>query len=418
MTPIPDIAAIAEHTYYYPWRSIFKNILNTRGLLMEKGISDIPTRIGIIGSGHISQGLILLLKKFPDLVITRVLSRTDFRTRNEFPGRQLLTNSVEDLIENADIIIECSGDAVYATDIIDRVMQARLPVITMDSEFQITTGSYFSRKGYLTEAEGDQPGCLAAMKGEAEQMGFRPLVYGNVKGYLNTNPTPADMAYWSQKNNIRLDKTIAFTDGTKVQIEAAFVANGLGADILGPGLTGMKTDDIYASSFNLAAKAKSLGSPISDYVLSSGSTGQVFITGEHDEGLHEALRYYKLGDGPFYTIIRNYHSGFFEIVKTIRRVLRGEGVLMNNGEFPDISVAAITKHRIRKGENIVSGIGSYDTRGIAIRIKENPDHVPIGLLKDAVVTRTLDPGQQISFDDIELPQTLALEIWQKSITKQ
>ena len=380
---------------------------------MEKRVSDIPTRIGIVGSGYISQGLILILKKYPDLMLSRVLTRTDIRTRNGFPGRHFLTNSVEDLIENVDLIIECSGNPVYATDIIDKVMQAHLPVITMDSEFQITTGSYFSRKGYLTEAEGDQPGCLAAMKEEAGQMGFRPLVYGNVKGYLNTNPTPAEMVYWSQKNHIQLDKTIAFTDGTKVQIEAAFVANGLGADILAPGLSGVKTDDIYASSADLAAKAKLLGSPVSDYVLSSGSSGQVFITGEHDKGLHEALRFYKMGDGPFYTLIRNYHLSFFEIVKTIHRVLRGEGILINNGKFPNISVAAITKRRISKGEKIVSGIGSYDTRGIAIRINDNPDHVPIGLLKDAVVTRTLKPGQQISFDDMELPPTLALEIWQK-----
>ncbi len=259
------------------------------------------------------------------------------------------------MIDHADIVVECTDDAVYATDVIDKVMEAHLPVITMDSEFQITTGSYFSQRGYFTEAEGDQPGCLAAMKKEVKYMGFRPLVFGNVKGYLNTNPIPADMQYRSQKNDIRLDKTIAMTGGTKLQIEAAFVANGLGADILVPGLTGRSSSDIYSSAADLAAKAKSLGRPVSDYILCGKSSGEVFITGEHDEQFRQSLLYYKMGEGPFYTFIRNYHLGFFEIGKTIRQALRGEDILMNNGKNPPVSVAAVAKRWLSPGEKIIRG---------------------------------------------------------------
>lgn len=372
-------------------------------------------RIGIIGSGHIAQGLILALRHIPGVTLSRVLTRTDIRSRTGFPQVERMTNNVEDLVENADIVIECTGDAVYATEVIERVMEAHLPVVTMDSEFQVTTGSYFSGKGYITEAEGDQPGCLAAMKKEAELMGFKPLVFGNVKGYLHTNPIPADMEYWSKKNNMRLDKTIAMTDGTKLQIEAAFVANGLGADILMPGMTGMSSSDLCSSAADLASKAKSLGYPVSDYILSGGSSGQVFITCEHDEQLRESLRYYKMGEGPYYTLMRNYHLGFFEIGKTIRQVLRGGGILLNNGQNPAISVAAIAKRRISRGEKILRGTGSYDTRGIAVRIREYQDHVPIGLLQDADVIRTIESGQYIGFDDVDLPQSRALEIWQKSM---
>ena len=101
----------------------------------------------------------------------------------------------------------------------------------MDAELQITSGTYLSTLGVLTEAEGDQPGALAALHREALAMGFRPLVYGNLKGYLNHQPKLEDMQYWAQFQGISLDQVTAFTDGTKLQIEQVLVANGLGATI-------------------------------------------------------------------------------------------------------------------------------------------------------------------------------------------
>ncbi len=59
-------------------------------------------------------------------------------------------------------------------------------------------------------------------------MGFKPVVYENIKGFLNTSPSKEDMEFWSKRNGTTLGMTTSFTDGTKVQIEQALVANGLG----------------------------------------------------------------------------------------------------------------------------------------------------------------------------------------------
>ncbi|PIU23053.1 MAG: NAD(P)-dependent oxidoreductase, partial [Chloroflexi bacterium CG08_land_8_20_14_0_20_45_12] len=79
----------------------------------------------------------------------------------------------------------CSGDPVYATKVLSEVIVAGIPVITMDSELQITTGSWLSKKGLITEAEGDQPGSIAVLYKDVLAMGFEPLVLGNIKGFLN-----------------------------------------------------------------------------------------------------------------------------------------------------------------------------------------------------------------------------------------
>lgn len=129
------------------------------------------SRIGVVGTGFIAAGLVMALEEHQDLAVSKVLTRTNIGQRTDFPRQDVLTNSVDELIEHSDLIVECSGDAIHATDVVDKVMASSLPVVTMDSELQVMTGSYFVRRGFITEAEGDQPGCLAALRGNVLQMG-------------------------------------------------------------------------------------------------------------------------------------------------------------------------------------------------------------------------------------------------------
>ncbi len=355
----------------------------------------------------------MALEEQQDLLVSKVLTRTNVQKRTDFPRQDLLTNSIDELIDNSDLVVGCGGDVIHATEIISKVISASLPVVTMDSELHVTTGSYFVQRGFITEAEGDQAGCLAALCENVIQMGFRPLVYGNIKGFLNHSPTRDQMEFWAKKQNISLDKVTSFTDGTKIQFEQALVANGLGAGIAVNGLLGIASEDVNTGAKALAEKAKTLGYPISDYILSSKSPPGVFIVAEHDERQKMYLRNYKLGEGPYYVLLQNFHLCHLEIAKTIRRVINGGGVLLNNTENPEISVAAIAKRPLNSGYIIRRGIGSFDVRGIAVKIADNQGHVPIGLLADAVVTRHIEPGQYISFGDIELPESLALRAWQE-----
>jgi dTDP-4-dehydrorhamnose reductase len=370
-------------------------------------------KIGIIGSGFIANGLAKLLIQHPDYALMKVLTRTKIGERTDFVEPSVLTNSLDELIESCELIVECSGDAIYATESIDRIVKAGIPVVTMNSEFHVTTGSYFVDKGMVTEAEGDQPGVEAILHEEALAMGFKPLAYVNIKGFLNENPSREDMEYWGARSNLSLEMVTSFTDGTKVQIEQVLVANGLGAGIIKEGLMKLEDDDMLHGGTILADKAKELGYPVSDYVLSSKLPAGVFLVVEHEEEQSDALRYYKLGDGPYYVLERTYHLCHLEIIKTIKRVLNGGGVLLNNGSDPKLSVAAIAKHDIVSGTKLKKAIGSFDVRGEAVYIQRHPDHVPIGLLADATFIRDVKEGEIVTFDDVTLPPSLALEIWER-----
>ncbi|MBM4764470.1 NAD(P)-dependent oxidoreductase [Bacillus sp. B15-48] len=371
------------------------------------------TKIGVIGTGFISKGLIKAIKNEDDLVVSKVLTRRKISDIKSFPDKELITNSVNELIENSEIIVECSGDTIYGTEIINSAFLANLPVITMNSELQVTTGSYFAGRGMITEAEGDQPGCIAALKENVVQMGFKPLVYGNIKGFLNRTPKKEEMEYWSKRNNLSLQMVTSFTDGTKVQFEQALVANGLGGDIVQTGLLGPASDDVESGGKYLAEQAKKHGSVISDYLLCPKGPAGVFITAEHEENQRGALNYFKMGEGPYYTLTQNFHLCHLEIMKTIRRVLTGGGVLLNNSSTPSISVGAVAKTKIAPGTKISHGIGSFLVRGEALKIIEHPKHIPIGLLVNAVITNHIEEGQLITMDDVVIPDSLALKAWKE-----
>jgi predicted homoserine dehydrogenase-like protein len=375
-------------------------------------------RISVIGTGFMGKGLATAIARQEGWELSRVLTRRNIYHCTDYPFPELLTNSIYDLIEHSDLVVECSSDVLYGTDMIEQVMLAGLPVVTMNVDLQLTTGSYFAEKGLITEIEGDQPGSLAALHENVVRMGFRPLVYGNVKGFLDLNPKREDMTYWGNKQGISLDLVTSFTDGTKVQMEQALVANGLGIHIAQEGLLGLPTQRIEDVATTLAETAKRVGGPISEYIISRQAPPGVFIIAEHDTDQKPYLNYFKMGDGPYYSIVIPFHMCHLEGLKTIHRVLSGGGALLNNSTKPSVSVAAVAKRNLKPGEKVVKASGSFEFRGTTVRIDDHLNHIPIGLFNDAILRREVEEGQIIQFDDVDIPESLAWKAWNEILAKR
>lgn len=378
-------------------------------MVVSPNISD-PWRVGVIGTGFIARSLINVIRDMPDLTVTRALTRRSLESVEGIGDDVRLTQSANELIDHCDVVVECSGDVLHASEVIRDAMAANLPIVTMNSEFQVTCGSYFVDKGYLTEAEGDQPGSTAALYKDVIAMGFTPQVYGNMKGFMNLDPSPEDMAYWAERQGLSVEMTTSFTDGTKVQVEQAFVANMYGADIAKTGLLAPEDKDFNAAAMSLGELAARRGQPLSDFVVSPGQVPGVFIVASHADIHQPVLRYLKLGDGPHYVLIKPYHLCAMEIPKTIRAVRANEPPLLNNSSKPRISVCAIAKRPIAAGEAIKHGVGSFFLRGEAVRIKDAPNHVPIGLIQNATTVRAIEPGQMLQVDDLDLPDSFGREV--------
>lgn len=376
-----------------------------------------PARVGVVGTGFISRNLVRLIDlRCRDFGVAQVLTRRDPGSVDH-PAADRLTRSLDQLVDRCDLVFECSGDPFHATQVVDRALGAGRPVITLNAEFHVTTGAHFVGRGLITEAEGDQPGVIAALRERVLDMGFEPVVYGNMKGFLNHAPTPEDMRYWAQRQGISVPQVTAATDGTKIQIEQALIANAFGATISRRGLEGWARDDTEQAAKDLGRLAdETVGAPIADFLVSRTQVPGVFIVGRHDPSLCVALRYYKLGDGPYYVIVNPHHLVTLEAVRTIRRVLAGGGPLIHNAARPTISVAAVAKRRLEPGTRIERGIGGFDVRGEAIRVDEGRGHVPIGVLQPATVRRRVERGQVLHWDDVDMPDSTPLDIARRLFT--
>jgi len=368
-------------------------------------------RVGVVGTGYVARHFSLACQSAPDLRISRVLTRRPMDTCGEFPLTECLTNSLAELIDTADVVFECTGDPRHAAEVVDACFRAKRPVVTMNAEFHVTAGSYFVGKGLLSEAEGDQPGSQAALHEQAVALGFQPIVYGNMKGFLDHTPTRDAMRQWARRNGISVPMVTAFTDGTKLQIEQALVANGLGATIAEPGLLGPAVDSLRMAAHILSQEAHCRGRAIADYVLSPQLPHGVFVIAQHDERERDCLRYLKLGPGPDYVLQNPHILLHLEVPKTIRRVLAEGTPLLDNGRRPTVSVMTVAKQDLQPGTRIAQGIGSFEVRGIAVMIADYPGHAPIGLVADAIVRRPIKAGDPVALDDIEIPESLALRAW-------
>lgn len=360
--------------------------------------------IGIIGSGFIAKGFYAFSQQKPDIKIKNVLTRTEIKKRTDWPTG-ILTNDIKKLAATSDLILECTGDATYATDIISYITPYQIPVVTMNPEFHITTGNYFYDKLELYEAEGDQPGCLFALHQEIEDMGFTPLVYGNYKNYLKHNCTSMQAKYWSKKNGIQLDKTVAFTDGSKVEIENVLVANAVGAHF----------DDETKNKHsleNLILKSLKTNKKYIDFFFDKNYPSGIFIATKHQKEQDKYIKYLKYSE-KYQVLIRPYHFCHLEIYKSIKNYLHNSNYKPLQNKHQTYMAASITKTPLKCGQLIKTGLGGFHLRGI--HHKFNRNLVPITLANNITIKKNLPEGHILTFNDIIYIPTLAINIWKNNV---
>ncbi len=91
-------------------------------------------RIRIVGTGYIAKGIMLALGHCDDLEVVRVLTHSDPARRTDYPRPALLTNQVDDLVSESDLVVVASGDPLRAVEPVEAAIGASLPVVTMDAD--------------------------------------------------------------------------------------------------------------------------------------------------------------------------------------------------------------------------------------------------------------------------------------------
>ena len=270
--------------------------------------------------------------------------------------------------QDINVMIEATSAIDSAGDRAITALECGKHVVLMNSEIDLIFGPLLARIAarndvVCTSCDGDQYGVLKHMIDEIRLWGFDLVMAGNIKGFLDRYANPTTIIPEADKRNLDYRMCTSYTDGTKLNIEMAIIANAFSLKTTEPGMLGPPMADVgeIFDFFNFD-KLWEERVPVVDYILGAKPGGGVFVVGYCDNPYQRSmLSYYKMGPGPFYLFYRPYHLCHIEAMSAVLRALSGDCFLRPDFGFRT-NVIAYAKRDLHAGESL-DGIGGYTCYG-------------------------------------------------------
>lgn len=364
------------------------------------------------------RGIVEVIRKSKDMEVVAVAdidANALERTKPFLPKEALVTtNPMEVLTKKLDVLVEATPTVLEAALLIRRALKQKTHVVLMNGEVDQTFGRLLTKEAedngvILTSDAGDQHGVLVRMINDIRSMGFEIVIAGNDKGFLDHYANPESIKEEAAKRRLSLTQCTSYTDGTKLAIEMALVANALDLDILQTGMTGPRVDHVNEALkvFDLE-RARELGG-VADYVLGAQPGGSVFVIGySNDPEDLFYMNYYKMGKGPYYLFMRPYHLCHYETPLAIRNIMKfRQGILVQKKRVLEVGCRA--KINLHAGTKL-EGIGGHHLYGVL----EKPKNLPIGMAEGTILIKSKKKDEAISWDDVKFPKDdPRLALWQE-----
>jgi predicted homoserine dehydrogenase-like protein len=392
-----------------------------------------PIRVGIIGAGHTGKALLHQCGVTPgiecvalaDIMVDKAVAACDELGHPHRDVTRLadLNDTIDqgrlgvcqdgELIaqcEAVDVLIEASSSVEGGGRFAKIALEHRIHVIMMNAESDLLFGPYLMHvaRNYgvvYSSCDGDQPGVLRRLIDEIQLWGFELVMAGNIKGYLDRYVNPTTIIPEADKRALDYRMCTAYTDGTKLNVEMALVANAYGLATAVPGMYGPRARSIMEvfDLFNLEAIRDEHGAVV-DYVLGAEPRGGVFAVGYCDHPLQQFMLDYfpsQLGPGPFYVFNRPYHLCHVEAMQCVAEAfLDGDALLQPTFGFRT-NVYCYAKRNLHRGDAL-DGIGGYTCYGLVENCTENQRclGLPICLADDVVLNRDISKDERICMADV------------------
>jgi predicted homoserine dehydrogenase-like protein len=309
------------------------------------------------------------------------------------------------------VLVEASSAVAEGGRHAIRALESGKHVVMMNAEADLIFGPLLMHLAHqhglvYTSCDGDQHGVIRHLVGDLELWGFDLVMAGNIKGFLDRYSNPTKIVPEADARNLDYRMAAAYTDGTKLSIEMALVANALGLRTSRPGMHGPPAKDVHDVFHlfdfeSLWADRKACV----DYILGATPGGGVFAIGHCEHPYQRSmLAYYKMGSGPFYLFYRPYHLCHIEAMQCIAdAVLHGRSLLEPAHGF-STNVFAYAKRDLKAGE-LLDGIGGYACYGMIENCIGHHPGLPICLAEKLVLRRDVPRDAAIQMNDVELPES-------------
>ena len=307
-------------------------------------------------------------------------------------------------VDGIEVFVEATGTVSHAARSVLGAIQAGKHVVVMNAELDATLGCYLAERArqrgvVYSYADGDQPGVIMRILEWVATHGFEIVAAVNCKGFLDVSATPESSKAWALRMKTSPQMVCAFTDGTKMNLENAIVANATGLLPEVRGMHGVKTTQKDAVRDFSAILGRS---GVVDYTLGGDFGGGVFVIGRCSDWdrVGHYFDYLKMGSGPDYLFFRPYHLCHLETPLSVAEaVVYREPTVAPRGA-PVAEVVAVAKRDLHPGERL-DGMGGYTFYGQVDTVERGRDFLPAGLAEGCVVVRAIQAGEPVPLSSVE-----------------
>ena len=391
-----------------------------------------PIDVALVGAGSMGQGIAYQVGWTPGMRIVAVCdrdvnaARSAARAAAPASDSEIVISSDDEFARsglhelNYDVLVEATNSMGFAAEVCGSAIRSGKHVVLMNAEVDLAFGAWLHRlavenKVVVTSDAGDQHGVIMKMMDEIQLWGFRPVMAGNIKGFLNRYATAESLAHEAAIRRLNPIQCCAYTDGTKLSIEMALIANATGMIPTTTGMVGPAAEHVR-DVFHLFEFEKYPAGGVVDYILGAQPGGGVFVVGHCDHEFQVPyLKYYKLGDGPYYLFYRPYHLCHLETPSAIASAFLDGHEILRTKSPPVAEVYSWAKCDLAKGDEIRVALGGKHCYGM-IDVCTDDDRVPITLLETDEgespprVVKPVAKDQPLKWSDLEMSQSALLKL--------
>ena len=395
---------------------------------------DKDIRVAVIGIGSMGKGLVYQMHRTPgmkpvaiadvhikraidcakwlqlDYDIVDTVSDLNYSIQS---GRLAITDNGELLASSSlvHVLIESSGAVLQGAVHAMRAIGNHQHVVMMNFEADLMYGPLLLKAAedegvVYTCADGDKPTAIKKLIDEIKLCGFDLVMAGNIKNFQDRYTTPEKIAFEADMRSLDHKMCSYFTDGTKVSVEMAVLANAIDGRTAVPGMYGHRASSVYdifkLYNFDQLWDGKK---PLVDYMLGAEPRGGLFVIGHTTDKFQQAtLGWFPpdIGPGPYYLFYRPYYLGHIEAMQCVAEAYL-EGVARLQPAYGmKTNVFAYAKRDLKKGDTL-DGRGGYQCYGLIENMdstRENPG-LPILISDHLKVKRDIMKNERIGLNDVE-----------------
>ncbi len=313
--------------------------------------------------------------------------------------------------ERIDVFIEATNALGPAAEVGSTARKRGQHLATMNFEAALMVGPRLAPAAksaglVYTASDGDQPTVIKRIVDDIQLWGFELVMAGNIKGYLDRYVNPTTIAPEADKRGLDHKMCSSYTDGSKLCVEMAVLANALNLSTAKPGMHGPRlnhVEDIFGA-LDIEKIWREHGATV-DYVLGAQPKGGVFAIGYTESKLQQdTIAWFPpdMGPGPFYIFYRPYHLGAIEAMNcVVEAYLDGSARLQPKGGMRT-NVFSYAKKDLKAGE-YVDGMGGYAAYGLIENIAPGDPRpgLPICIADGLRLRRDVRKDEKIYLDDVD-----------------